>query len=263
MTTAGDIYTLSFPNAKNIVVSGDIHGKFNQLVHKLCVQYAMRDTLLIVAGDCGFGFDNPGYYDEMVKKNSRRMSEANNWIVFVRGNHDNPAYFDGETNTAGNNVSAILRLAFDCGKYGQARVAANAINAKVRVRWNWNASSTVQRVRKFFAKNIADGTLSRVSFATIVKTSSDRYGRNRPKYLAYGDSFADELHPYIDRLTTCTGTLVCPEAQAWAERLCDELSDFAEEVKDETYATMSFRAVLMGFLPCYGALCGERMPVEP
>ena len=152
-----------------------------------------------------------------------------------------------KTNTAGNNVSAILRLAFDCGKYGQARVAANAINAKVRVRWNWNASSTVQRVRKFFAKNIADGTLSRVSFATIVKTSSDRYGRNRPKYLAYGDSFADELHPYIDRLTTCTGTLVCPEAQAWAERLCDELSDFAEEVEDETYATMSFRAVLMGF----------------
>ena len=152
-----------------------------------------------------------------------------------------------KTNTAGNNVSAILRLAFDCGKYGQARVAANAINAKVRVRWNWNASSTVQRVRKFFAKNIADGTLSRVSFATIVKTESDRYGRNRPKYLSYGEHFADELHPYIDRLTTCTGTLVCPEAQEWAERLCDEMSDFAEEVEDETYATMSYRAVLMGF----------------
>ena len=152
-----------------------------------------------------------------------------------------------KTNTAGNNVSAILRLAFDCGKYGQARVAANAINAKVRVRWNWNASSTIQRVRKFFANNVADGTLSRISFATIVKTDADRYGRNRPKYLAYGEHFADELRPYIDRLSTCTGTLVCPEAQAWAERLCDELSNFAEEVEDETYATMSFRAVLMGF----------------
>ena len=97
MTKASNIYTLTFPNAMNVVVAGDIHVEFNQLVHKLCVQYAMRDTLLIVAGDCGFGFDNPGYYDEMVKKNSRRMSEANNWIVFVRGNHDNPAYFDGET----------------------------------------------------------------------------------------------------------------------------------------------------------------------
>lgn len=54
MKNACEIYTLSFPNAKNIVVSGDIHGEFNQLVHKLCVQYAMHDTLLIVAGDCGF-----------------------------------------------------------------------------------------------------------------------------------------------------------------------------------------------------------------
>ena len=152
-----------------------------------------------------------------------------------------------KTNTAGNNVSAILRLAFDCGKYGQARVAANAINAKVRVRWNWNASSTVQRVRKFFAKNIADGTLSRVSFATIVKTEADRYGRNRPKYLSYGEHFADELRPYIDRLNTCVGTLVCPEAQAWAEQLCDEMSNFAEEIEDETYATLSYRSVLMGF----------------
>lgn len=97
MAKSSDIYTLSFPKAKSVLVSGDIHGEFNQLVFKLCVQYSMRDTLLIVAGDCGFGFDNPGYYDEMVKKNSRRMSEANNWIVFVRGNHDNPAYFDGRT----------------------------------------------------------------------------------------------------------------------------------------------------------------------
>lgn len=93
MAKSSDIYTLSFPKAKSVLVSGDIHGEFNQLVFKLCVQYSVRDTLLIVAGDCGFGFDSPGYYDEMVKKNSRRMSEANNWIVFVRGNHDNPAYF--------------------------------------------------------------------------------------------------------------------------------------------------------------------------
>jgi hypothetical protein len=152
-----------------------------------------------------------------------------------------------KTNTAGNNVSAILRLAFDCGKYGQARVAANAINAKVRVRWNWNASSTVQRVRKFFAKNVADGTLSRVSFATIVKTQADRYGRNRPKYLSYGEHFADELRPYIDALCGVSGTIVCPEAQEWASALCDELSDFAEECEDDTYAQFSFRAVLMGF----------------
>ncbi len=89
------LFTLSFPEAKGIVVSGDIHGDFNQLVFKLCLQYRMRDTLLIVAGDCGFGFEKKESYENMVKRNSRRMDEANNWIVFVRGNHDNPAYFDG------------------------------------------------------------------------------------------------------------------------------------------------------------------------
>jgi hypothetical protein len=151
-----------------------------------------------------------------------------------------------KTNTQGNTVSAILRLAFDCGKYGQERVASNAVNAKVRVRWNWNASTTIQRVRKFFAKNIADGTLSRLSFATIIKEEAD-YGRERPKYLSYGNAFADELRPYIDALCNINGNIVCPEAEAWAETLCDELADFAEELEDEAYAQLSFRAVLMGF----------------
>lgn len=85
-----------FPEAKSIVVSGDIHGEFNLLVNKICVQYQMRNTLVIIAGDCGFGFENKGYYDNIVKQNAVRMNECNNWIVFVRGNHDNPVYFDGK-----------------------------------------------------------------------------------------------------------------------------------------------------------------------
>ena len=90
------VYTLSFPEARNAVVSGDIHGDFNLLVYKLCVQYQMKDTVLIVAGDCGFGFEKKEYYEQMARRNAKRMNEANNWIVFVRGNHDNPLYFDGK-----------------------------------------------------------------------------------------------------------------------------------------------------------------------
>nr|WP_288893577.1 metallophosphoesterase [uncultured Alistipes sp.] len=90
-------FSLSFPEAKTIIVSGDIHGDFNQLVFKLCIQYQLTDTLLIVAGDCGFGFEKKEYYEQMVRRNTKRMNQANNWIVFVRGNHDNPAYFDGTT----------------------------------------------------------------------------------------------------------------------------------------------------------------------
>lgn len=78
---------LEFPEAKSVVVCGDIHGDFNVLVHKMCVQYQMTDTLLIVAGDCGFGFERKGYYENIVSRgsNSKRMNQANNWIVFIRG----------------------------------------------------------------------------------------------------------------------------------------------------------------------------------
>lgn len=85
-----------FPDTKGIVVSGDIHGDYEKLMHKCCVEYGMTDTLIIVAGDCGFGFLRPGYYDKVYQKVSKRLSKANNWIVFIRGNHDNPVYFDGK-----------------------------------------------------------------------------------------------------------------------------------------------------------------------
>ena len=151
-----------------------------------------------------------------------------------------------KTNGASNMVSAVLRLAFDCGEYGQVRVAANAINAMVRVRWNWNASSTVQRVRKYFAKNIADGTLSRLSFSTILEDDED-WGEEMPVYEEYGTHFADDLLRYIDRLKTSTGVLRCPEAVAWAVALNRELVSFAREADDRSYARLSRRGILMGF----------------
>ena len=83
-----------FPDAKSIVASGDIHGDFTQLVYKCCIQYGMTDTVIIVAGDCGFGFEKPGYYENIYKRCRERLAKANNWLLFVRGNHDNPAYFN-------------------------------------------------------------------------------------------------------------------------------------------------------------------------
>lgn len=84
-----------FPDAKGIVVAGDIHGDFKTLVYKCCVQYGMTDTLIVVAGDCGFGFHRPSYYDDLYMQLSSRLTKGNNWVLFIRGNHDNPAYFDG------------------------------------------------------------------------------------------------------------------------------------------------------------------------
>ena len=92
MMNPGTVF--DFPEAKGVVISGDIHGEFNQLVFKCCVQYGMTDTVIIVAGDCGFGFEQPGYYENVYNRNRARLSKSNNWILFVRGNHDNPAYFN-------------------------------------------------------------------------------------------------------------------------------------------------------------------------
>ena len=72
-------------------------GSSNLLVNKVCVQYQMKETPVIVAGDCGFGFERKGYYENIVKRNAKRVNESNNWFLFIRGNHDNPAYFDGKT----------------------------------------------------------------------------------------------------------------------------------------------------------------------
>ena len=85
---------IEFPHAKGLVVSGDIHGDFTQLVFKCCNQYELKDTLIIVAGDCGFGFAKKGYYDGIYEKCRDKLTKANNWLVFIRGNHDNPAYFE-------------------------------------------------------------------------------------------------------------------------------------------------------------------------
>lgn len=92
-----DIFHLSFPEAQSVVVCGDIHGDFNGAIYKLCLHYQLENTLLIVAGDCGFGFERKSYYEEVVRHNRKRLSDGNNWVVFVRGNHDNPDFFDGKT----------------------------------------------------------------------------------------------------------------------------------------------------------------------
>ena len=77
--------TFNYTDAKCIVICGDIHGDFEEMVFKLCVQYGMTDTLLIVAGDCGFGFEKPGYYEQIFSKVSRRLTTANNWIAMIHG----------------------------------------------------------------------------------------------------------------------------------------------------------------------------------
>lgn len=84
----------AYPDVKSVVICGDVHGEFRELAFRLCVRYGMSDTLLIVAGDCGFGFEKPAYYEQVFSRISPKLSKANNYIAMVRGNHDDPSYFN-------------------------------------------------------------------------------------------------------------------------------------------------------------------------
>ena len=86
-----------FDDVKSVIVCGDIHGEYNEIINKICVQYAITNSVIIFAGDCGFGFHKYGYYENIYNKNKDRLNKSNNYLVFVRGNHDNPEYFN-ETN---------------------------------------------------------------------------------------------------------------------------------------------------------------------
>ena len=91
-----NIYNYMFDdsdNIKSVIICGDIHGEFRNIVNKITLQYSISDSVIIIAGDCGFGFYKYGYYENMYRRVEKRLKENNNRILFVRGNHDNPAYF--------------------------------------------------------------------------------------------------------------------------------------------------------------------------
>lgn len=144
----------------------------------------------------------------------------------------------------GSQVSQIIRLAFDCGYYGQERVGTNSITARVRVRWNWNASATIQRGQQFFRNGLADGTLSRISFATIVPKNMG----DVPVYGNYDGAFAAQLKPYIDRLLEARGEIACEEASELARQLVKENAMRAELSDDEIYEVLSYRANVIAYL---------------
>ena len=84
---------LNFTDVHNIVAVGDIHGAFELIVNKANMQYSLKNTIIIVCGDCGFGFYKENHYKTIISKIHKKLKKNNNYLIFLRGNHDNPAYF--------------------------------------------------------------------------------------------------------------------------------------------------------------------------
>ena len=147
-----------------------------------------------------------------------------------------------KTNGRGNNVTEILRLAYDCGEYGQERVGTKSVSECVEVRWNWNASTTPGKCRNFFKDSMLDGTLSRISFSTIY-TDDDRM----PVYGIYDERFLQQVKPFVDYLNDAAGLIVCKKANQLAAKMIEENRQFTTLADDDTYRELSYRATLSAF----------------
>ena len=146
----------------------------------------------------------------------------------------------------GNQQFRIMCLAFDPGnQYGQTRVGTQSVTARVTIRFNWNASTTINKGIRYFSKVLTDGPISRINFCTIPERE---IGAEMPVYGTYDDTFRENLKPYIEHLNMASGTISCPEAFALAQKLKEENADFARMSQDRVYENLSFRANVIAYL---------------
>ena len=146
----------------------------------------------------------------------------------------------------GNQQFKIMCLAFDPGNsYGQTRVGTSSITERITIRFNWNASTTVQLGQRYFSKVLTDGPISRINFCTIPERE---IGAEMPVYGEYDDAFREALRPYIENLCKASGRIDCAEASALAEKLKDENADFSRMSQNRVFENLSFRGNVIAFL---------------
>ena len=146
----------------------------------------------------------------------------------------------------GNQQFRIMCLAFDPdNQYGQTRVGTQSVTERVTIRFNWNASTTIDKGQRYFSKVLTDGPLSRINFCTIPERE---IGDKIPVYGTYDDQFRKELKPYIENLCMATGLIDCPEAYRLAEILSEENADFSQVTQNRIYENFTFRANVIAYL---------------
>ena len=147
---------------------------------------------------------------------------------------------------SGNQQFRIMCLAFDpFNLFGQQRVGVQSVTERVTIRFNWNASTTIQKGQRYFSKVLTDGPISRINFCTIPERE---IGDEMPVYGDYDDAYREALKPYIENLNNARGQIDCPEAFQLALRLKDENAEFSRLSQDRVYENLSFRANVIAYL---------------
>ena len=146
----------------------------------------------------------------------------------------------------GNQQFRIMCLAFDpANQYGQTRVGTSSVTERVTIRFNWNASTTIQKGLRYFSRVLTDGPISRINFCTIPERE---IGAEMPVYGYYGDDFREALRPYIENLCKTSGLVECEQAFQLALKLKEENADFARMTQNRIYENLSFRANVIAYL---------------
>ena len=174
-----------------------------------------------------------------------RMAEADEHFLYVKLNEIDQ--FDAlKGNGSGGQQFRIMCLAFDPGnRYGQTRIGTQSVTERVCIRFNWNATTTIQKGQKYFSRVLTDGPLSRINFCTIPERE---IGSEIPVYGEYDSSFDEELRPYIERLCAARGEIDCPQAFKLAKKLNEECAEFSRLSQSRTYENFTFRANVIAYL---------------
>ena len=175
----------------------------------------------------------------------QRMADAEGKFLYARMNEIQQLY---NLSSRGNSSSVfdLMCIAFDYGNiYGQTRVGTGSVSERVCLRFNYNVSTTVNKGQQFFRNVLTDGPLSRINMCTIPERE---IGAEMPVYGTYGEDFAEELKPYIERLNAARGMIECEEASELAKKLMQENAEFARLSQSRVYENFSFRANVIAFL---------------
>ena len=175
----------------------------------------------------------------------QRLADAEERFLYAKMNEIDQ--FDAlKTNANKKAHFQIMCLAFDPGNvYGQTRVGTGSVSERVCIRFNWNASTTIQKGQAYFRYVLTDGPISRINFCTIPERP---IGSEMPVYGMYDASFDEELRPYIENLNKARGLIECRQARTLAKKLMEENADFARLSESRVYENLSFRANVIAFL---------------